>query len=330
MPKPRIVEPPEELEIGKPRVIAASKSERRIKIPEKIFIHLYTDRPHSNLRLNEVSDYLQKVLGKRAVIDVRGDFVKHHYGDSVPEEFLKNLAQAKAWAATVNARVWPPAHAPITENEKLEEEMRILRDDKTPVPEHYKDLMVSDYEYYEGAKLHNAFANGLRKDEMGHAHVVFTSRGIRTMGSDKRLHNRSGFSAGVMNLVSTTGVVEGPTQPIEYLQEMQNALNSGIFSVDGKHFVHSDDFHKALREKHMDKMLLPNDERLSEVMKGYALQAVKAHLTGHAFCADQNCRLFDAHQQEHVIQAQIKSGKLCQKHDNFFKQIREGKREVML
>jgi hypothetical protein len=54
MPKPRIVEPPEELEIGEPHVIAASQSERRAKIPEKIFIHLYTDRPHSNLRLDEI------------------------------------------------------------------------------------------------------------------------------------------------------------------------------------------------------------------------------------------------------------------------------------
>jgi len=55
---------------------------RIVKIPEKIFIHLYADRPHSNLRLNEVSDYLQNVLGKRAVIDVRGDFIKYHFGDS--------------------------------------------------------------------------------------------------------------------------------------------------------------------------------------------------------------------------------------------------------
>jgi len=41
---------------------------------------------------------------------------------------------------------------------------------------------------------------------------------------------------------------------------------------------------------------------MMEVAKGYALQAIVFHSTGDAFCGDENCRFFNAHWQEGMIE----------------------------
>lgn len=48
-----------------------------------------------------------------------------------------------------------------------------------------------------------------------------------------------------------------------------------------------------------------DDERLTEVMKGYVAQTLFYHLFGESFCEDGDCRLYNAHWQEEVIRAQL-------------------------
>jgi hypothetical protein len=316
MPKPRIVEPPEELEIGKPRIIAASRGERRVEIPEKIFIHLYTDRSHSNLRLDEISDYLQSVLGKRAVIDVRGDFVKHHYGGNVPEKFIGDVIQAKIWAKK-HGPFLPFDGIRPTREELAEDEKRILKSSQ-PVNELYGEsremvdkqdwaekrmqFTPADWDYHETLRLHNALVRALKEHEKGdeHVHIVFTSR---RLGSDElgfgRIHMRAGFFPGLINVVSTTGMVEAP--------------------------YCSDEF------KRSGKALSINDKRITEAAKHRAMQAVHSALVSGKWqlCRDERCSIFDHHDAKGTVE-QIEHGGLCEKHDDFFKQIREGKREVIL
>jgi hypothetical protein len=66
------------------------------------------------------------------------------------------------------------------------------------------------------------------------------------------------------------------------------------------------------------------DPRLTEVMKGYVMQVLFYHLTGDPFCEEPDCRLFNAHWQEEVIRAQLKSEQeLCSFHQSLLAQLNE-------
>jgi hypothetical protein len=57
------------------------------------------------------------------------------------------------------------------------------------------------------------------------------------------------------------------------------------------------------------------DERLKEVAKGYAMQAIFYNLIGAPFCKDRGCRLYNAHWQEELIFAQLGAGyEFCESH----------------
>jgi len=70
-----------------------------------------------------------------------------------------------------------------------------------------------------------------------------------------------------------------------------------------------------LKERLKGSFIDYEDERLSEVMKGYAMQALFYHLVGDPFCQDKGCRLYNAHWQEELIFAQLGSGyEFCGRH----------------
>jgi hypothetical protein len=76
------------------------------------------------------------------------------------------------------------------------------------------------------------------------------------------------------------------------------------------------------RKKYIGRYLEHGDERLSGVAKGLAAQAVFYHLTGQPFCEKEACRLFNARWQEQLLEAQVKSGKFCEQHGRFLKELR--------
>jgi len=72
----------------------------------------------------------------------------------------------------------------------------------------------------------------------------------------------------------------------------------------------------GMKGKFAGKFIDYDDERLTEVVKGYCLQALFFHLTGDAFCEDKNCRLYNAHWQEELIAAQTGGDyELCPFHE---------------
>lgn len=72
-----------------------------------------------------------------------------------------------------------------------------------------------------------------------------------------------------------------------------------------------------------ERMLLGlNNPRLTEVAKGYALQAVFYQALGEAFCKDPYCRLFNAHRQEEMLRAQLDGAfDLCPRHEGLLPHI---------
>jgi hypothetical protein len=79
----------------------------------------------------------------------------------------------------------------------------------------------------------------------------------------------------------------------------------------------------VLEQQFQDEFLVYDDQRLTEVVKGYIMQALLYHLTGEPFCDDPNCRMYNAHWQHELIQAQLESPcEFCPKHQSFLDRLR--------
>ena len=79
---------------------------------------------------------------------------------------------------------------------------------------------------------------------------------------------------------------------------------------------------KQLREELAGRFVDYGDLRLTEILKGYSMQAVFYHLTGEPFCDNPDCRLFNAHWQEQMIQAQLTTAQeYCPRHRKLLEKL---------
>ncbi|MEM4729879.1 MAG: hypothetical protein QXH42_09015 [Thermoplasmata archaeon] len=135
------------------------------------------------------------------------------------------------------------------------------------------------------------------------AHIVLTSLLPLTWDSaDCRYHARS-LLCGFPSIVSTTGAVEGPAKPRGYYI----ARMTGLSDEDA-------------RRKYIGRFLEHDDPRMPQVVCGLAAQAVFYFLTGEPFCEREGCRLFNAHWQEQLVEAQVNRAAFCEQHS---KRLRE-------
>ncbi len=132
-------------------------------------------------------------------------------------------------------------------------------------------------------------------------HIFFTNKLTCTFDySDYRYHGRA-LIASNPSIVSTTGIIEAPAKPKEYYLDLISHYTQGL-NVD------------TLKKKYSGTYLEYHDKRLSEVVKGYLLQAIFYYLTGEAFCFSKECRLYNAHWQKDLLYSQLEIGKLCDRH----------------
>jgi len=96
--------------------------------------------------------------------------------------------------------------------------------------------------------------------------------------------------------------VEAPAKPREFYLAQQQ--------LGGRP---SEEAVAVLKQQFRGRFLDHDDPRLTEVVKGYAMQAVAYLLTGEAFCDDPDCRLFNAHWQEEMLCAQT-ADRYCERH----------------
>jgi hypothetical protein len=120
---------------------------------------------------------------------------------------------------------------------------------------------------------------------------------------------------GYPSLISTTGLVEGPAKPREF-----------YVAKRGLRIETADARYELLKENFAGRFLDFDDPRLTQVAKGYALQALFYHITGEPFCDDKDCVLFNAHWQEELLHAQVKSGVLCARHAKVARALRDGRK----
>ncbi|GAG94478.1 unnamed protein product, partial [marine sediment metagenome] len=154
---------------------------------------------------------------------------------------------------------------------------------------------------YDGFELLALLSRLIPEAELSldHCHIIFTNQLLGTWSEDDHRYHARVSVYGFPSLISTTGVVEAPAKPRDFYLKQQLGISL-----------------PTLKEEFKGKFINYNDLRLTEVMKGYVMQALFFHLTGSPFCKNKNCRLYNAHWQEDLIQAQLTSkNDFCGEHE---------------
>lgn len=139
---------------------------------------------------------------------------------------------------------------------------------------------------------------------LDHLHVLMIDRPLATWGEhDGRWHKRVSV-LGQPALISVPGLYEAPAKPEAYYREQQrHALVSGDSPP-----------REVLESAVEGDFLVVDDPRTTDALKGYVLQSVHYLATGEAFCDEPDCRLFDAHRQPELIEAQLRPPEFCDRH----------------
>lgn len=255
--------------------------------------YVYEDPSTSSLRTREIAEFLHDTLGLECL--VRRDFFEEHGGPD-----LDRLAERVA--ATRVRQIGKPFEATPPSFGEIQFERRLLQDPSKRVP----GIL------YDGFLYANLLRDLLppRERTLGILHIALAHRILGTYDEDGRYHARA-VVCSYPSIVSTSGIVEGPAKPKGYY-ELKARLAAATGSVP----------FEAAKEPFVGQFIDYDDDRLTDVVKGYALQCAVYHITKDAFCSETACRLFDAHWQSELIRAQIESGHLCARHRAMASKIR--------
>lgn len=259
-------------------------------------ILLYDDGAARTLNIEEIAEYLRKKLAKVG-IEARGNpFAPYPVQDKI-SDYAKRIASVKIQDAAKRMSFGQePFYAEI-EYEKR----RILGKTRTSGV------------LYNGLELQRIFFEMIPRGErsLEFVHIFFNNRLFATWDeNDRRYHARVSL-CGIPSLISTTGIVEAPAKPREYYLLKQQ------YKMLGKDLL-------ELKDRFKGVFIDYEDERLTEVVKGYAMQAVFYSLVGDPFCQDKGCRLYNAHWQDELIFAHLESEyEFCQRHASFLEEMNE-------
>jgi len=154
---------------------------------------------------------------------------------------------------------------------------------------------------YEGSLYQEIISDLILKKKLDveHCVILFTNQLFGTWDRDDRRYHARVSLYGFPNLISITGLVEAPAKPKGFYIKKQ--MGTPV---------------EWLREEYKGQFLDYGDMRITEVLKGYAMQALFFHLFGNPFCEDPDCRLFNSHWQEEVLHSQLDGQyEFCPKHE---------------
>ena len=257
-------------------------------------IHLYGEGLITDLRIQEIIRYLLRWM-KGSHADFRGNFFRYHFtslAEGERREQTQQLAEDLALLRIRDATRRDLSDRGPMVGEVAYERRRIESKD-------FKSFGI----LYDGFGLQGIFSSAISEDERGlsHCHIIFTNQLLGTWdGNDCRYHARVSVY-GFPSIISTTGVVEAPAKPREFYLKRRLGIPLEI-----------------LKHEFRGRFIDHRDPRLTEVMKGYVMQALFYHVTGNPFCDDPDCRLYNAHWQEDLIRAQLDGNyEFCKNHRRF-------------
>ncbi len=249
------------------------------------FIHLYNDGAISTLDIDSIAQYLREKTD--VMIDIRETLLSNGNNlMAVAEEFAK-------------AKITNPCLEEINPHPLLAE-----------IEYEYKILLAKKPSklFYDGFCLQEILRKLIPGDEhnLFHVHIIFISRLFGTY-ADNRYHLRVAIF-GSPSIISIAGLIEAPAKPREFYLRKQMGEDVTL-----------------LKKEFMGRFIDYDDCRITEVIKGYVMQAFFYHIFGEPFCDSLRCRLFNAHWQEEVIQAQLNNAdEFCEKHKRLLAKISAG------
>lgn len=267
----------------------------------KVVILYNTASTEWAVNVKEIINYLAKHLPQVKIVR-RGDLVKHYLKGSEKEK-IHRLAEQFAYARIRNPFKKNNQFPPLPGEVKYEEKWL-----KTPQRKPQGIL-------YDAVKLQKIYFELLPSSErnLDYLSILILTQLFGTWDeANLRYHIRSSLY-GLPCMISLPGLVEGPAKPREFYLKKQ--LGFDILELKkelGNGIIHYQDI------------------RITEIIKGYLMQAVFYYVTGNPFCQKKTCRLYNAHWQEELITAQLKSRKnakeFCSAHQKILEAIKNEKK----
>jgi hypothetical protein len=161
-------------------------------------------------------------------------------------------------------------------------------------------------------KLWQLYTELLPQSEIGYDvfHIIFTNRLFGTFENDGRYHARVIICANPA-IISSTGIVEAPAMPKDFYSLKHKYVQLGMTSqID------------VLKKEFKGRFVDYDDPRLTDIMKGYVMQAILYFIVHKPFCENKKCRLYNAHWQEDLIKCQIEIADFCKYHKEILKHIK--------
>ncbi|MFN4337085.1 MAG: DUF6775 family putative metallopeptidase [Candidatus Nitrosocaldus sp.] len=257
------------------------------------FKHLYIYMLSSRVDYNSILTYLTSMINCN--IERRGADALYKYN---LHDAVKMYAKCK-----VNDvfREIAYSYAPINE----------YKDEDEDIEETGLFILVDGYLQskpivYDGFCLQSIYSSMIAEEEssLDYVHIIITDMLIATYSEEDMRYHLNTVVLGYPNIVSTTGIIEAPAKPKEFYTLYYYYLSQGItISMD------------ELKSIFKDTILEHDDPRLTDIVKGYIMQAVFYSILKDApFCNEKRCILYNAHWQDEVIEAHIRNGGLCQRH----------------
>ena len=163
---------------------------------------------------------------------------------------------------------------------------------------------------YDSIELSNIVTQLIPNEEKNQniLNIIFTNKLTCTFDeNDFRYHARALVGSNPI-IISTTGIIEAPAKPKQYyLDLMTNFSKEEIGEI---------------KKKYKGQFLEYGDSRMSDIVEGYALQAIFYYETGDAFCDNDQCRLFNSHWQKDLFISQVDNKKMCKKHEEILIKIK--------
>ena len=216
----------------------------------------------------------------------------------IKDNFFKNL-EDKVFEKIASAQIFDlkkqfKKHIPTQKEIQIEKEN---------IDTSEQDVMI----LYDGFELQNIISENISITD-DTLHIIFTNKLTATFDNDDfRYHARALISSNPI-IISTTGIIEAPAKPKQYYLDLLTNSSEGKI--------------EEIKEKYKGEFLEYHDSRLNEIAEGYVLQAILYYGTGEAFCEKKECRLFNAHWQKDLFYSQIETKKLCNKHQENLKKLR--------
>jgi hypothetical protein len=256
------------------------------------------------LKISTIYLYNEPSVPEIKIYDL-GKFIEHNFSCRV--EIRENIFSFFKDSIEKNARELASCrifdlkkpfekHEPTTEEIFFEKESTIAKE--------------TNIVTYDGFELQKILTNIIPDNElqMDKFHLICTHKLTCTFDyDDYRYHGRAVICSNPA-IISTTGMIEAPAKPREYYFSLLTNMTEGL-NVD------------SIKNQFKGTYLQYHDSKLSEIIKGYAMQALFYYLTGEPFCKSRDCRLFNAHWQEDLLHSQIQSGKLCNAHKMILEKI---------